>query len=150
MKKVFNNQDFFDTIIDVLNHEESVSFFVKGSSMNPFFLNQQTEVFIRTKPFYQPKDVCLFKYGQKVLLHRLIRIKNGMYFFRGDHLYTYEKVEKEAILGYVYQMKTNEKMTRSIQVGYRLKVNLYLFYKKCKMIIRYIYRGVRYGCRKKR
>jgi hypothetical protein len=144
MKKVIENKVFFETIIDSLNHKESVSFIVKGNSMKPFLLDQKTEVFLRQKDQYQKKDICLFKKNNQYILHRLIKIQANTYIFRGDHLYQKEYVQAKDILAYVYQFK-NHHLVKTNHWYYRLKVNLYLTYKTAKNVLRKIYRGVFHG-----
>lgn len=145
MHKVIDNKAFFKTVADSLNQKESVSFLVKGRSMNPFFIDQETEVFIEKKDQYRVLDVCLFEINGQFILHRLIKIRNHQYFFRGDHLYRFEIADASHILGSVYQFKHRNKYVKTKRCSYIFKVKTYLFYKQIKMLIRTIYRGIRYG-----
>ena len=145
MKKVIENKVFFKTIADSLNKHESVSFIVKGQSMKPFLINQKSEVFIQKKDCYAKKDICLFIKNNQYYLHRLIKIKNGRYVFRGDHLYKKEVVQEKDILGYVYQFEHFNQRIQTNHWIYRLKVNGYLMFKSIKILLRKIYRGVFHG-----
>lgn len=149
MHKVIENKAFFKTIADSLKEKESVSFKVKGKSMNPFFIDQETEVFVKEKDNYKPFDICLFELKGRFILHRLLKINHNQYIFRGDRLYQLETVEASNILGYVYQFKNNEKAILVENVSYQVKVRIYLAYKAIKMFIRKIYRGLFYGRKKK-
>lgn len=144
-RKVIENKVFFQTITDTLSDKASVSFIVKGKSMMPFLHDQETEVFCKKKNRYQVNDICLFNIKDQYFLHRLIKIKGDQYFFRGDHLYTYEIVGEDQILAYVYQFQHKDKMIICKNRIYRFKVFIYLKFKAIKMFLRHIYRGVFHG-----
>ncbi|MFP4479165.1 MAG: S24/S26 family peptidase [Candidatus Izemoplasmatales bacterium] len=144
MKKVFDNQDFFKTINDTLLANKSVSFMVKGHSMSPFLKNEESEVFLKTKDNYQIYDICLFKYKDDYRLHRLIKVSNQNYYFRGDHLYQYEIVSKDHILAYVYQYQ-NHKLINVNRLSYKVKVRLFLLYKQVYMFLRRCYLVIKHG-----
>lgn len=141
MIKTFDNESFFKTISESLKQGQSVSFVVKGNSMKPFFLDGLTEVSLKEKDDYHKGDICLFKFNDHYILHRLVKIKEGHYIFRGDHLYGYECVKKEDILGFVYKFKQKDKIIHSSSLSYKFKVKLYLFYKSIKMVLRRLIRG---------
>jgi signal peptidase I len=141
MIKTFDNESFFKTISESLKQGQSVSFMVKGNSMKPFFIDGSTEVFLNKKDDYHKGDVCLFKYKDNYILHRLIKIKEYQYIFRGDHLYHYEQISEGNILGFVYRFKRNHKVIDSSSLLYKIKVNIYLLYKSLKMVLRKLIRG---------
>jgi signal peptidase I len=145
MKKVISNQDFFKSICDDLKKNQKVSLIIKGTSMLPFFKDGKTEVFLKSKETYQKKDVCLFQINDRYVLHRLIKINNQKYYFRGDHLCSYEIVRKEDIIAYVYQYSKNNQMIQSDAMSHRLKRWVYLYYHQFKCFLKRIYRGVRHG-----
>jgi signal peptidase I len=140
MKTLYDNDTFFETIKPLLNENQVVSFMVKGTSMKPFLKDGQTEVFLKTKEAYRPLDMCLFKFNQKYVLHRLIKI-NDKYVFRGDALYTYEEVDQKDILAYVYQYQTKHKMVKTEAFIYKFKVRCYLLAKSIKFMLRSIVKG---------
>jgi signal peptidase I len=143
MNKTINNKDFFTTIKTSLNSGEHVSFFVKGTSMLPFFKDGKTEVFLTKKDQYKKRDVCLFQYNEIYVLHRLVKIKDKhQYIFQGDHTYQFEVIEKEKIIGYVYQYKDGDKVSRMSSLCIQLKTILYLGFKKMKFWLRKVIKGV--------
>lgn len=142
MKKVINNQVFFETIKETLNENHSVSFVVKGTSMLPFFKDGITEVFLEKKHRYRKHDICLFTIEDKYLMHRLIKVNKDIYIFRGDHLYTKEKINKENIVATVYQFKNYDKIVNVNHLFYRSKVFVYLILKRFKIILRSIYKSL--------
>jgi len=140
MKTIYDNDTFFETIKPLLNDNQAVSFVVKGTSMKPFLKDGQTEVFLKAKEAYKPLDMCLFKFNQKYVLHRLIKI-NDKYIFRGDALYTYEQVDQKDILAYVYQYQMKHIMVRTEAFIYKFKVRCYLFAKAIKLMLRSMVKG---------
>ncbi|MGM0496223.1 MAG: S24/S26 family peptidase [Bacillota bacterium] len=145
MKKVYDNKAFFKTIEESLSNNEKVAFIVKGNSMKPFFIDGLTEVFLKKKLNYNKKDICLFKKNDTYFLHRLIKIKQGLYYFRGDNLNQYEIVKPIALIGYVYQYKNNDRIIKTNNFFYKLKLYCFLAYKKLYLILRAIYLGVKSG-----
>jgi hypothetical protein len=113
--------------------------------MKPFLLDQKTEVYLRKKETYRKRDICLFKKNNQYFLHRLIKIDNDTYIFRGDYLYKKERVQESDVLAYVYKFQHHGKTIKTNHWFYRLKVNFYLIYKSLKNVLRHIYRGVFHG-----
>jgi phage repressor protein C with HTH and peptisase S24 domain len=140
MSKQFNNQEFFKEIIEILHEGKTVSFLVKGTSMKPL-LPEKTEVFLRQVDKYSKKDICLFQYQGKFLLHRLKKVENNKYFFQGDNSNRIEEVGKDLIYGKVYQYILNNKTYKPHTFSVKVKLFGFLVVKKVKKIIKYILRG---------
>jgi len=138
MKKVYNNTDFFKTIISDLEKGDKVAFLVKGTSMLPFLIDGKTEVFLEKRCQLIRYDICLFKMGEKYVLHRLIGKKNEKFVFRGDNSYKLEYVDKADIVACVYQYKNGSKVTYTKNAFYRIKVRCFLVFRKIKSVIRKI------------
>ncbi|MFW5794489.1 MAG: S24/S26 family peptidase [Bacillota bacterium] len=143
MKKVYQNKTFFNTIETTLKANKKVAFTVKGNSMKPFFKDGKTEVYLKIKEDYKPKDICLFQKNKMYFLHRLIKIKSNRYFFRGDNQYKFEIINKEAIIAYVYQYKNNDHIISTNNLNYKIKINCFLFFKQIKLMLRFFYLGVK-------
>jgi len=136
-----NNQTFFTEVKSMIMNNQTVSFKVKGTSMTPFLKDGVTEVFITKPHTYKQKGIFLFEYKNQFLLHRLIKIKDELYYFRGDHLYTYEIVHKEDIIAQVEYYITNKKKMYPKGIFYHIKLHVFLFYKTIKMSLRSIVKG---------
>jgi hypothetical protein len=107
-KTVLPNKEFFLELIALLEQGKEVSLLVKGTSMKPF-LDGETEVFLKEQANYKKGDICLFKYQDNYLLHRLLKVSGNEYCFRGDNAYRKEIVTKEDIYAKVEYYKKNEK-----------------------------------------
>jgi SOS-response transcriptional repressor LexA len=118
------NDDFFKEVIELLNQKKQVSLMVKGTSMKPF-LNEDTEVFLKQEDNYFKGDICLFKFNDKYLLHRLTKVVGNDYIFRGDNSIRSETVEIGSIYGKViyYLRKDQNYKPWSIQVRIRLLIH---------------------------
>jgi phage repressor protein C with HTH and peptisase S24 domain len=123
-KTVLPNKEFFEELIGFLNQGKEVSLMVKGTSMKPF-LDEETEVFLKQDKSYKRGDVCLFKYKEQYLLHRLLKSKDGYYYFRGDNSYRKEVVNEAVIFGKVIYYKRNDKdyLPWNIRVRFRLLIH---------------------------
>jgi hypothetical protein len=138
MKKVYNNNDFFKSIIKDLEKGDKVSFLVKGNSMLPFLIDGKTEVFLERKCQLKRYDICLFQYNDKFVLHRLIGVKKDKFIYRGDNSYGLEYVSKDNIYACVYQYITNGKTIKTNKICYKLKVRCFMAYKGLKRVVRKI------------
>lgn len=82
---------------------------IKGNSMYPFLRNACDLVVLRTfrTDELKPGAIFLFQLEGQYILHRLIKIKNGEYWMRGDYNRTYERVVADNIIGIVDKVKRN-------------------------------------------
>ncbi len=71
--------------------EPSVRFQLTGRSMEPCLLLGQT-VECRTPRSLTPGNCYLFRFGDRMLIHRLVKAKNGTAFFMGDNSGSIEPV----------------------------------------------------------
>jgi hypothetical protein len=142
-KKVITS---FDNLIPLIQesfqNKQSITFKVKGTSMAPFFIDNQTEATLA--PFsgtLSRGTVYLYKVSDTYLLHRYVKTKDGKHYFRGDALYQYEIILKDDIIGEVIQMKLGSKETDMNSVVYQSRVRLFMCTKTMKSIIRRIVKG---------
>jgi signal peptidase I len=140
-KLVVSNQDFFETVIEDLKKGDKVSFLVKGNSMRPFLLDGLTEVFLMKKDNYLVGDICLFKYRDNYILHRLIKRHKSHYIFRGDNSHFCETVHEEDIYAYVYQYKREEELVLTENPKYLKKVRKHLARRRIYLFLRRLIRG---------
>ena len=120
---------------------------VVGKSMNPT-LYENDKIKIITKENYEPGEVLAFSYKNDTLLvHRLLYIKKGIYYCKGDNSFRLEDVQKEQIIGAVNEVngieleKWNDaKIALSYAVNrefVRCKYNIFLV-KKTNVYRKYI------------
>jgi len=129
-------------IKESFENNQDVSIKVKGTSMSPFFVDNETSVTV--SPFtgeLQKLKVYLYCMENTYLLHRYMKSKDNKHYFRGDALYQFEVVDKEDILGVVKEMKYNGEVITCNDFSYRNNVKYYLFKKSIKLFIRRIIKG---------
>lgn len=72
---------------------------VKGVSMNPT-LSENDEVTVESSNEYFPGDILVFLYkNNELLIHRLLFIKNGRYYCKGDNAMRLEDIDFPQIAG---------------------------------------------------
>lgn len=129
-------------IKESFENNQEVSIKVKGTSMRPFFVDNETTVVLT--PFegeLQKLKVYLYCVDNTYLLHRFIRSKEDKHYFRGDALNKFEIVKKKDILGVVKEMKFMGEMIPCNDFSYRNSVRYYLLKKSIKLLLRKITRG---------
>lgn len=120
---IVNNRAFFNDVIDILKTQD-VIIKIKGTSMWPFFKDGQTDVTLTKSDTYKKNDICLFTYQDTFIIHRLIKIKDNKYIFKGDGLTTKEVVNKKSIIAKVSHYQT-KKLIDVTKKSYRCRVFLY-------------------------
>lgn len=129
-------------IKESFQNKQEVSIKVKGTSMSPFFVDNETTVSLL--PFdgeLQKLKVYLYCVKDTYLLHRFIKSKDGLHYFRGDALYSYEVVDTKDILGVVTEMKYRGEVIPCNDLIYRNNVRYYLLKKAIKLFIKRIIKG---------
>ncbi len=139
--KLVSNKAFFEEVKNILDKGQAVTFPNKGFSMLPTLKDKLTEVSLVKSKEYKKYDICLFEYKNKYILHRLIKVKNDFYYFRGDHLYTFEAVKHEDIVAKVDYYSTNSNIYYPNTFKHQIKLRGFLLFKKAKIILRTIIKG---------
>ena len=94
-----------------------------GYSMWPLLRDRKDRVVIIAKGDARLKkwDLPLYRYPDgRLVLHRIIGVKEGYYRVRGDNTYSVERIPEEWILGYVTELYRGEKHVLSTSRSYRL------------------------------
>ncbi len=140
--KVFS-KDLIPIVIDLLKKGKSVEFKISGNSMSPFFKHQKTIVTLNTKSTYKKYDVILYQANKQYILHRIIRVKNGVFEVYGDALKTKEIVFLQDVYGYVEYHKNKNKKIYYKHRCYTFKVFLWVLLKPFRKILLKIMRKVK-------
>lgn len=91
------------------NSGKSFELTVMGFSMNPVLYEEDTVV-VEPANSYDIGDILVFKHNNdKVLIHRLIEIKNDIYYCKGDNVFHMEKTSVDMIFGKVSTINRNGK-----------------------------------------
>ncbi len=133
---------------DVLKSKGYFSKTVVGISMQPLLKGRRDSVIVEniTAPL-KKYDVVLFRRGEKLVLHRIVKIKKDYYIIRGDNCIQNEVVYENQILGIMTTFVRNGKQCSVNDRLYRLySVVCPMFYAfnflriKAKYILWKIYR----------
>lgn len=136
LKEVIDNDAFFEVVQAELKSNKVVSFKVKGTSMNPFYTDSETIVFVETPTTLNKYDVVLAHYQGMVILHRIIKVSGNKYTLRGDSTFRKEVVTKNDIFGKVIKHH-NQKDILENSINYRFKVFLWTHNPLRKLFIRW-------------
>jgi hypothetical protein len=100
-KIALDSKDLVSVVRTAIKDEGSFTLTIKGTSMTPFFINGETCVTLEAFDLPRKNHVYLFKKDGKVHLHRLIKIKDDMLYFRGDALKSIETTLKGTVIAHV-------------------------------------------------
>lgn len=106
---------------DVLSVKGFLAETVIGTSMNPLLKEHRDTVVIGNIIAPLKKyDVVLFRRGKQLVLHRIIKIRNGYFLIRGDNCVQSEIVYEKQILGIMMYFCHNGKQYNVHHQGYRM------------------------------
>ncbi|OGI07960.1 MAG: signal peptidase I [Candidatus Margulisbacteria bacterium GWF2_35_9] len=96
-----NNKIMFSILKHKTESQNSFQITVVGNSMFPV-LKDGDKVLIKKAKEYEVGSVIVFKYNDEgLLIHRILEIKDGKYYCKGDNCYRLEEVGKNDIIGKV-------------------------------------------------
>ncbi len=104
MRMVLPNNAFFAWVAEELEEYGKVRFRVKGVSMQPMLRDGVDEVLLEKCPAESLRkgDIVLFRYHGGYVLHRIFRIREGVFYMKGDNTYgTVENCRGDEVLGKV-------------------------------------------------
>ncbi len=85
--KVFETEEYIDSLIDIVQKGHEVSLVVVGHSMEPFLVHERDSVLL--SPINDPLqkgDIALFKREDgQYILHRIFAIRRDGFYFVGDN-----------------------------------------------------------------
>ncbi len=114
------------TFEDLLARDGRLIYKTKGVSMEPMLRQNRDLVQIeppagRLRRF----DVALYRRGERDVLHRVIRVKDGYYLIRGDNTFALERVPDAAVIGVLKGFQRKGKMHTVTERGYRCYVSVW-------------------------
>lgn len=125
-----SNATFFALLEQELAAHGSVRIRVKGVSMEPMLRNNRDEVQI--VPYkgeeLSPRDICLFKFQGRHILHRFLRREGNLFYFQGDNVLTrVEFCHNEDIVGIVRTVYRDGKSLLPFSEGWKYRIKLHRF-----------------------
>lgn len=88
-------------------HQFASEITVTGDSMEPF-LKEADIVSIQPCNQYRPGDILIYLYKEELLIHRLLFVKNGKLYCKGDNAFRLEDVLPSDIFGKVIAAKRGD------------------------------------------
>ena len=133
-----------------LERHGSIVFTNKGDSMLPLLREDRDLLVIEKKGPERCKkyDVVLFKRGEKYVLHRILRVREGDYYIAGDNRRKGEFVREEQILGILTQVVRDGKVVRPGDPGYECYVHLWCDLFPLRWGLFFLRDGARYVARR--
>lgn len=124
-----------------LDNNQDVELKVIGNSMKPFLKDQESIVVLRKYTGALKKHhIYFYHVEEKYILHRFIKTRKSINYFRGDALYGYEEVKTKDVLAEVVNYIEDEKKADPYSFYNTLKLRLFLIYKSFKSMIKGIIR----------
>lgn len=82
---------------------------VIGQSMFPV-LQEKDLLFVAVEKQYQPGDILVYMYKNVLTVHRILFVKNSVFYCKGDNSFRLEDVCSENVIGKVVYLKRNGRM----------------------------------------
>lgn len=143
MKKVVQNWELLPIIKEKLISGSEISIQVVGGSMRPFFIDRVTEVTLKQTPILRKGDICLFLLpNEKMVLHRLIQIKDDRLVMRGDAMVSKEFTSPSQVLGKVISYSHHGKTIQTNSHSFRFWSLMWKWMFPCRRVLLGISRRV--------
>ena len=117
---------------------------VKGSSMNPFFISDKTNVTLgKPDSLFHRLDVVLYKNEKdNYALHRIVGIKGNFLVICGDALQKNELISSNRVIARVTSFSTGDATTKTINKTYLSRAKWWVFFKPFRRVILWAKRHV--------
>ena len=124
------------SVEEVLREKGFVVISTAGYSMAPMLRDRRDTVEIHT-PTKSPRkyDVVLFKKGDRLVLHRIIKATGDGYIIRGDNAIEKDAVKPEDIIGVLFSFTRNGKRYTVKDKGYLIYSRLTVFFHPLKRLL---------------
>lgn len=95
---------------------------VIGSSMEPSISSGNTVCLEKVDQYRKGDIVVAIDHKGRLLIHRIVRIKNGVWYIKGDNAVAVETVKPEDCFGRVVKVSSVDGIEKSIKPGVKGKV----------------------------
>ncbi len=114
-------------LISELKKSGELIYTTSGVSMYPMLRHRRDIVHIKkANGVLKRYDLPLYvRSDSKLVLHRILRVKDGYYIICGDNCFALEKVPFENVKGYVCEFWRNDKHYTDKSLAYRIYVHLW-------------------------
>ncbi len=130
-------EDIIDVVKDTLNNDEQFLLPLRGTSMLPF-LKTNDKALLNKVNKLKKRDVIFYQRDDGFVLHRIIKLKNDVFYVTGDNQYRIELVYPNQVIGVMVAYQKHNKLYQ-LNAWYRFKVFCW-----CIMPVRKLYLKIRY------
>lgn len=114
---------------------------VHGTSMLPLLKNHRDSVYVEKADDLRKYDVVLFeRKGSGLVLHRIMKVQDNIFFISGDNDTVLEKVERSQIIGKMTEFSINNKEYTTKNVLYIIYSRLWGFSIPTKKALLFLYK----------
>ena len=112
--RVEEPQVLMPKLLALLEAAESVPLVISGNSMSPFLTHRRDTVYLsRVQRPLKKGDMILFRRDSgDYILHRILRMENGMYILIGDAQNWVEPVRDDQVLALVTAVRRKDKLLK--------------------------------------
>lgn len=140
-KKVFSHE-VMPLVKELLEGGQDVLLTVSGTSMRPFYKNQETVVKLRyPKEELKKYDVVLYQDHHHYKLHRIYAVHDNIYTIYGDALSEQETIRFEQIFGVVVEHRVHKRVIKKDQKRYMFYVRIWALLKPFRRILLRLFGG---------
>lgn len=126
---------------ELLNKDGYIVYTNVGTSMLPLLRQKRDIIEIRKKETARCKkyDVVLYKYGDRYILHRILKVRPNDYVICGDHnIWREYGITDAQILGVMVRVIRNKKTIKPDNLWYKLYVHLWCDFYHVRAALLYI------------
>ena len=124
------------SVEEVLQDKGFVVISTAGYSMAPMLRDRKDTVEIHTPTEIPRKyDVVLFRKGNRLVLHRIIKVTGDGYIIRGDNAVEKDTVNPEDIIGVLFAFTRNGKRYTGTDISYRIYSRLVVIFHPLKLLL---------------
>lgn len=124
---------------DVLDKDGELYFTNVGFSMYPLIRQREDILYIIKTDIYHKGDIVLYKYNDKYILHRIIKIKDNNIVTAGDYNYFIDKkIDRSLLLGKLIEIRKKDGRVINLNKDKKMRKFFYSNFIYIRMPIQYL------------
>ncbi|MBE6136267.1 MAG: hypothetical protein E7181_03275 [Erysipelotrichaceae bacterium] len=124
---------------DVLDKDGELYFTNVGFSMYPLIRQREDILYIIKTDIYHKGDIVLYKYNDKYILHRIIKIKDNIIVTAGDYNYFIDKkIDRSLLLGKLIEIRKKDGRVINLNKDKKMRKFFYSNFIYIRMPIQYL------------
>lgn len=124
---------------DVLDKDGELYFTNVGFSMYPLIRQREDILYIIKTDIYHKGDIVLYKYNDKYILHRIIKIKGNIITTAGDYNHFIDKkIDRSLLLGKLMEIRKKDGRVINLAKDKKMRKFFYTNFIYIRMPIQYL------------